>query len=137
MPVETDYKEGVLKVVRKGVIFKEWKFKEFVAAKQFKPIVDLQIELQKIEQQKKTVSDEEERQLDTKWYELVTTTGLVNPLSYAEAEEVLTNSEMRFVASEVFVFLQNWSSIEEARLFSKRLQEAQSKGETPSKDSQT
>ena len=125
MPIEIDFDKAKLFIKRSGAIFAEYKFKDLVTAKEFEPIVELQVYLKKIEDEKEKVSDEREKELDVEWFELVTTTGLVSPPTYSKAQEILTNLEMRTIASEVFIFLQNWSSIEEAKLFKKQLQEIQ------------
>jgi len=137
MPVEVDYDKCEVLVKRNNEIIYTWKFKEFVSAKQFQPIVDLQVELQQIDSDKKKVTDEEEKALDKKWFELVTTTGLINPPTHEDAMDTLTNAEMRVMASEAFIFLQNWSSTEEARLFNTQLAEMRKKEPKPSQTSQT
>jgi len=137
MPVEVDYDKCEVNIKRNNKIVYSWKFKEFINAKQFQPIVDLQIELSKIDSNKKQVSDEEEKALDKRWFELVTSTGFENSPTHEEALEMMTSNEMRMMASEVFIFLQNWSSTEEARLFNKLLQETKKNEPKPSQTSQT
>jgi len=137
MPVEVDYGKCEVNVKRDNKIVYSWKFKEFVSAKQFQPIIDMQVELAQIESQKKIVTDDEEKNLDKQWFELVTTTGFINPPTHEEAMNMMTATEMRMMASEVFIFLQNWSSTEEAKLFNERLQETGKKEVKPSPISQT
>jgi len=77
------------------------------------------------------VTDEEEKELDKRWFELVTSTGFENEISYEESQDIMTNSEMRSLASEAFIFLQNWSSTEEAKLFNEQLAEIKKKERKP------
>ena len=137
MPVEVDYDKGQIYIKRKGEIYKTYKFKEFVSAKQFEPVVDLQVQLQKIDQDKERVSDKEEIELDKQWFELVTSIAFIDSLTRDEAMDIMTNSEMRALASEAFIFLQNWSSTEEAKLFSERLQVTTKNAQQQSETSQT
>jgi len=136
MPVEVDYENGQIFIKRNEEIVKTYKFKEFVSAKDFQPVVDLQVRLQRIEQDKDTVTDEEEIALDKEWFELVTTIAFIEAPTREKAMNEMTNSEMRALASEAFIFLQNWSSTEEAQLFSKQLQETVKNVPKPSTPSQ-
>lgn len=136
MPVEVNYDKGEIYIKRKNEIVKTYKFKDLVNAKQFEPVVDLQVKLQKIDKEQTKVSDEEEIELDKKWFELITSTAFIDAPTREQAMNEMTNSEMRALASEAFVFLQNWSSTEEAKLYSEQLQAITKKEPKPSEISQ-
>lgn len=136
MPVEVNYNKGEIYIKRRNEIVITYIFKDLVNAKQFEPVVDLQVELQNIDQDKKKVTDEEEVEYDKRWFELVTTTAFIEAPTHKQAMEEMTNSEMRALASEAFVFLQNWSSTEEAKLYSEQLQAMTKKEPKPSETSQ-
>jgi hypothetical protein len=122
--IETDYINGSLLVKRGDEIVKTFEFKDFVSAKQFQPINELRNKLVRLATGKDNKTTEEQAEkLNIDFYTKITTLGLVNPLSYEDASEILTVAELGKLSEEVLIFLVNWSSIEAVKLYAKALPE--------------
>jgi len=134
--IKSDLTKGTIYVERGGVLKHTWHYKDFVTAKAFRPVMELQQEIAAIEKEEKTVTPEEEKELDLKWFNTVCQIGLEEPLNFESACEILSTVELRALAMEVFSFLLNWSSTEEAKLYAISFEEMQKKKDKPSTSSQ-
>jgi len=123
--IETDYENGCLLIKRGDKVIKTFTFKEFVSAKQFKPVNKLRNELMSIANGKKDSTQEHVDKLELKFYNEATSIALENPLPHDEALEVMTVAEISRLSEEILVFLVNWSSIEAVKQYAKSLSETQ------------
>jgi len=126
--IETDYKNGCLLIKRGDKVVKTFTFKEFVSAKQFKPVNKLRNELMQIANGKKDSTQEQVDKLEKKFYDESTSISLENPITHEEAMEIMTVAEISKLSEEILVFLVNWSSIEAVKQY------ATSLAETPQKN---
>jgi len=133
--IKSDLTKGTISVFRGGVEKHTWKYKEFITAKQFRPVMELQQKIQKLEKEEISVTQEEEKKLDIDWFNTVCSVGLEEPLNFDSASDILSTVELRSLSMEVFSFLLNWSSTEEAKQFATSIEEIKKKEETPSQNS--
>jgi hypothetical protein len=129
--IETDYINGALIVKRGDKVVKTFTFKEFVSAKQFKPVNELRNKLVRIANGQSDQTDEEIDALNLSFYTQATEIGLENPLPYEEAMDLLTVAELGKLSEEILVFLVNWSSIEAVKQYAQQLSEIQKNDTKP------
>ena len=134
--IKTDYINGQLLVVRGGKTIHSFKFVELCTARQFQEVGLLRDKLLLIASGKKKVTDKEAKQVELEFYNAVTSKGLANSLPYEKALDILTPAEMGSLSEEIYIFLINWSSIEEVMLFASQLAETKKKEKTASESSQ-
>jgi len=127
--IDTDYENGQVVIKRGEKVTKTFTFKDFVSAKEFKPVNKLKNDLAEIANGKAEKTQKEVETLERKFYEQVTQVGLKNPLPYEEALEIMTVPELGKLSEEILIFLVNWSSIDEVKQFGKQLSETQQKEE--------
>ena len=130
--IETDYINGQLLVKRGDEIVKTFIFKDFVSAKQFKPINELRNKLVKLASGQDTKTTEEEAdKMNTEFYTKATTIGLENPMSLDDISEIITVAELSKLSEEILIFLVNWSSIEAVKQYGQQLSETPKRGTKP------
>ena len=130
--IETDYINGQLLVKRGDEIIKTFIFKEFVSAKQFKPINELRNKLVKLASGQDTKTTEAEAdKMNTEFYTKATTIGLENPMTLDAISEIITVAELSKLSEEILIFLVNWSSIEAVKQYAQQLSEIPKKGTKP------
>jgi hypothetical protein len=122
--IETDYINGQLLVKRGDKVVNTFKFKEFVSAKQFKPVNDLRNKLVRLANGQDTKTTEAEAdEINIEFYTKTTTIGLENPMSFEDACDILTVAELAKLSEEILIFLVNWSSIEAVKQYAQQLPE--------------
>ncbi len=121
--IEQDYDNGCLLLKRGDKVIKTFTFKDFVSAKQFKPVNKLRNELIEISQGKKDLTQIQVDKVEREFYEKTSTVGLDNPLPYDEALDIMTIAEISSLSEQVLIFLANWSSIDEVKAYAKRVSE--------------
>ena len=120
--IETDYINGQLLVKRGDKVVNTFKFKEFVSAKQFKPVNDLRNKLVRLANGQDTKTTEAEAdEINIEFYTKTTTIGLENPMSFEDACDILTVAELAKLSEEILIFLVNWSSIEAVKQYAQQL----------------
>ena len=130
--IETDYINGQLLVKRGDKVVNTFKFKEFVSAKQFKPVNDLRNKLVKLANGQDVKTTEEEADaINIEFYTKTTNIGLENPMSFEDACEILTVAELGKLSEEILIFLVNWSSIEAVKQYAQQLSETTKKETKP------
>ena len=130
--IETDYINGQLLVKRGDKVVNTFKFKEFVSAKQFKPVNDLRNKLVRLANGQDTKTTEAEAdEINIEFYTKTTTIGLENPMSFEDACDILTVAELAKLSEEILIFLVNWSSIEAVKQYAQQLLETTKKGIKP------
>lgn len=129
--IETDYINGALLVKRGDKVVKTFTFKEFVSAKQFKPVNKLRNELVQISLGKKEVTQSEVDKIEKKFYDECTKIALENPVPHEEAMEIMTTAELGKLSEEILIFLVEWSSISEVKQYALRLSETQKNDTSP------
>jgi len=134
--IEQDYVNGQLLLKRNDKVIKTYKFKEFVSAKQFKPVNILRNELVKVSQGTKDATQKQVDLIERKFYDSCTSVALSNPTPFDEALEIMTHAELGQLSEEILIFLLNWSTIEAVKAFGKQLAETKTKEEKPTTDSQ-
>mgnify|MGYP003647693559 FL=1 len=119
--IETDYINGQLLVKRGDKVVNTFKFKEFVSAKQFKPVNDLRNKLVRLANGQDTKTTEAEAdEINIEFYTKTTTIGLENPMSFEDACDILTVAELAKLSEEILIFLVNWSSIEAVKQYAQQ-----------------
>ena len=130
--IETDYINGSLIVKRGDKIIKTFIFKDFVSAKQFKPVNDLRNKLVRLANgTDTTTTDVEADKINIDFYTKTTAIGLENPMSFDDACDILTVAEISKLSEEILIFLVNWSSIEAVKQYAQQLSETTKKGTKP------
>jgi hypothetical protein len=129
--IEQDYDNGCLLLKRGDKVIKTFTFKEFVSAKQFKPVNKLRNELIEISQGRKNLTQLQVDKVEKDFYEQTSTVGLENPLSYDEALNIMTIAEISNLSEQVLIFLANWSSIDEVKAYAKRVSETAKNDTSP------
>jgi hypothetical protein len=130
--IETDYINGQLLVKRGDKVVNTFKFKEFVSAKQFKPVNDLRNKLVKLANgQDVKTTEQEADEINIEFYTKTTNIGLENPMSFEDACEILTVAELAKLSEEILIFLVNWSSIEAVKQYAQQLSETTKKETKP------
>ena len=129
--IETDYVNGALLIKRGDKTVKTFTFKDFVSAKQFKPVNVLRNELVKISQGKKDVTQAQVDKLEKEFYDKCTSISLTNPIPHAEAMEIMTTAELEKLSEEILIFLVNWSSIEAVKQYASQLVETEKNNPQP------
>ena len=88
--IETDYINGSLIVKRGDKVVKTFIFKDFVSAKQFKPVNDLRNKLVRLSNGTDvTTSEADADQINIDFYTKTTAIGLENPMSFDDACDIL------------------------------------------------
>lgn len=128
MGVETDYENACIVVKRGDKVVKTFVFKDFVSAKQFKPVNELRNELVLLTQAKKIDTDKLEAK-NIEFFNKVTKVALKESLDFDSAAEILTTAELGNFAEECLIFLVNWSSTEAVKQFAIQYQETTKKEE--------
>jgi len=119
--IETDYINGSLIVKRGDKIIKTFIFKDFVSAKQFKPVNDLRNKLVRLANgTDTTTTDVEADKINIDFYTKTTEIGLENPMSFDDACDILTVAEISKLSEEILIFLVNWSSIEAVKQYAQQ-----------------
>jgi hypothetical protein len=130
--IETDYINGQLLVKRGDKVVNTFKFKEFVSAKQFKPVNDLRNKLVRLANGQDTKTTEAEAdEINIEFYTKTTTIGLENPMSFEDACDILTVAELAKLSEEILIFLVNWSSIEAVKQYAQQSLETTKKETKP------
>jgi hypothetical protein len=129
--IEQDYDNGCLLLKRGDKVIKTFTFKEFVSAKQFKPVNKLRNELIEISQGRKNLTQLQVDKVEKDFYEQTSTVGLENPLSYDETLNIMTIAEISNLSEQVLIFLANWSSIDEVKAYAKRVSETAKNDTSP------
>lgn len=129
--IETDYANAALLIKRGDKVTQTFKFKEFVSAKDFKPVNDLKNKLMAIARGDIKVTEKKAGEMDIEFYELVVNTALTNPMSYEDATNIMTTPEIGSLAENVIIFLMTWSSTEAVKQFAKQLAEIEKKEPQP------
>ena len=125
--IEPDYNNACIYLKRSDNIIKTFNFKDFVSAKSFKPVNELRMKMSKIAAGKDTMGEEEEKNLDSTFYTLVTETAFTNPITFDDAMDLMTTVEIGTLAEETLIFLINWSSIEAVKQYATQLSETKKK----------
>ena len=119
--IETDYINGSLIVKRGDKVVKTFIFKDFVSAKQFKPVNDLRNKLVRLANgTDTTTTDVEADKINIDFYTKTTVIGLENPMSFDDACDILTVAEISKLSEEILIFLVNWSSIEAVKQYAQQ-----------------
>ena len=121
--IETDYINGSLIVKRGDKVIKTFKFKDFVSAKQFKPVNDLRSKLIKVANGSDVKTEAEVDKMNIEFYTKVTTIGLENPMTFTDVSDIVTIAELAKISEEVLIFLVNWSSIDAVKQYAQQLLE--------------
>jgi len=129
--IEPDYDNAALLLKRGDKVIQTFKFKEFVSAKQFKPVNVLRNELVEVSQGKKEMTPSELEAVEKKFYTECTSIALENPIPFDEAMDIMTTAELGSLSEEILIFLTNWSSTEAVKQFAKRLAETEKNATKP------
>lgn len=134
--IKEDYANGQLLVQRSGKTVHTFKFVEICTARKFEEVTKQRNLLAKIARGEKKVDEAKMREEEIKFYDLVTQSGLENPLDYESALDTFTPAELGALTEEVYSFLINFSSIDEVKQYASRLAEIEKKEKKAQKSSQ-
>jgi len=131
MGVKTDYENACVVIERNDKVVNKYNFKDFVSAKQFKPVNDLRNKLVEMTKDESKSDLKKLEKINIDFFNEVTKVALKEELDYEKACEIMTSAELSGFAEELLIFLVNWSSTEAVKQFAKQYQETTEKEAKP------